>query len=145
MLSCDLVVAADHATFGIPEAKRGLIAGAGGLFRLPRRLPLAVALELALTGDPVDARRAYDLGLVNRVVPRDQLMEETLVLAERIAENAPLAVRYSKSVMLRTLGGDEELGWRLTDDAVGTVFSSADAMEGPVAFAEKRPPNWQGR
>jgi enoyl-CoA hydratase len=144
MLSCDLVVAADHATFGIPEATRGLIAGAGGLFRLPRRLPLAVALELALTGDPIDAARAYALGLVNRVVPREHLMDAALALAERIAENAPLAVRYSKSVMFGSLGGDDELGWRLTDEAVGTVFSSADAMEGSVAFAEKRRPNWQG-
>jgi enoyl-CoA hydratase/carnithine racemase len=145
MLSCDLVVAADHATFGIPEAKRGLIAGAGGLFRLPRRLPLSIALELALTGDPIDAARAYQLGLVNRVVPGHQLLEEALALAERIAENAPLAVRYSKSVMLRAVHADEETGWRLTDEAVGVVFSSADAMEGPVAFAEKRRPNWQGR
>lgn len=145
MLSCDLVVAADHATFGIPEAKRGLIAGAGGLFRLPKRLPLAIALELALTGDPIDADRAYTLGLVNRVVPRHQLMEEALVLAERIAENAPLAVRYSKSVMLRALDADDAEGWRLTDEAVGVVFSSSDAMEGPIAFAEKRKPNWQGR
>ncbi|MGH8989307.1 MAG: crotonase/enoyl-CoA hydratase family protein [Acidimicrobiales bacterium] len=145
MLSCDLVVAADHATFGIPEAKRGLVAGAGGLFRLPRRLPLSVALELALTGDPIDAERAYQLGLVNRVVPRQQLMEEALALAERIAENAPLAVRLSKSVMLRSLGADDETGWRLTDEAVGVIFGSADAMEGPVAFAEKRRPRWQGR
>jgi enoyl-CoA hydratase/carnithine racemase len=145
VLSCDLVVAADHATFGIPEVKRGLIAGAGGLFRLSRRLPLSVSLELALTGDPIDAERAYALGLVNRVVPRHQLMEETLVLAERIAENAPLAVRYSKSVMLRAVDADEAEGWRLTDEAVGVVFSSSDAMEGSVAFAEKRRPNWQGR
>ena len=145
MLSCDLVVAAHHATFGIPEAKRGLIAGAGGLFRLPRRLPLSIALELALTGDPIDAERAYQLGLVNRVVPGDQLLEEAQVLAERIAENAPLAVRYSKSVMLRAVDADEETGWRLTDEAVGVVFRSADAMEGSVAFAEKRRPDWQGR
>jgi enoyl-CoA hydratase/carnithine racemase len=145
VLSCDLVVAADHATFGIPEAKRGLIAGAGGLFRLPKRLPLAIALELALTGDPIDADRAYALGLVNRVVPRHQLMDEALVLAERIAENAPLAVRYSKSVMLRAVHADEEEGWRLTEEAVGVVFGSSDAMEGPIAFAEKRRPLWQGR
>ena len=145
MLSCDLVVAADHATFGIPEAKRGLIAGAGGLFRLPKRLPLSIALELALTGDPIDADRAYALGLVNRVVPRHQLMEEALVLAERIAENAPLAVRHSKTVMLRAVDADEAEGWRLTDEAVGVVFSSSDAMEGSIAFAEKRKPNWQGR
>jgi enoyl-CoA hydratase/carnithine racemase len=144
-LSCDLIVAADHAVFGIPEASRGLIAGAGGLFRLPRRVPLAVALEMALTADPIDAERARELGLVNRVVPRHQLMDETLVLAERIAENAPLAVRYSKSVMLQSLSADDAAGWRLTDEAVGVVFSSPDAMEGPIAFAEKRRPNWQGR
>ncbi|MDA8309058.1 MAG: crotonase/enoyl-CoA hydratase family protein [Actinomycetota bacterium] len=145
MLSCDLVVAADHATFGIPEAKRGLIAGAGGLFRLPKRLPLSIALELALTGDPIDSERAYALGLVNRVVPRHELLDEALVLAERIAENAPLAVRHSKAVMLRAADADEEEGWRLTDEAVGVVFSSPDALEGAVAFAEKRRPNWQGR
>jgi enoyl-CoA hydratase len=145
VLSCDLAVAADHATFGIPEVKRGLIAGAGGLFRLPKRLPLSVALELALTGDPIDAERAFTLGLVNRVVPRHQLMDEALVLAERIAENAPLAVRYSKSVILRAVDADEGEGWRLTDDAVGVVFSSLDAMEGSLAFAEKRRPVWHGR
>jgi enoyl-CoA hydratase/carnithine racemase len=145
LLSCDLVVAAEHATFGIPEAKRGLIAGAGGLFRLPRRLPLAVALEMALTGDPIDAQRAHALGFVNRVVPADRVVEDALNLAGRIADNAPLGVRHSKSVMLRALGRDEEEGWRLTDEAVGVVFSSADAMEGSVAFAEKRLPRWQGR
>src|SRR5580698_517309 len=99
MLSCDLVVAADHATFGTPEAKRGLIAGAGGLIRMPKRLPIAVALEMAMTGDPIDAARAYDLGLVNRVVPSGVVVEEAIALADSIAANAPLAVRYSKSVM----------------------------------------------
>jgi enoyl-CoA hydratase len=145
MLSCDLVVAADHATFGIPEAKRGLVAGAGGLIRLPKRLPLAIALELALTGDAIDAPRALQLGLVNRVVPAARLMEEVLALAGVIAENAPLAVRWSKHVMVRAAGVSEQEGWKLNAEAVGAVFSSADAMEGPVAFAEKRRPNWQGK
>ena len=145
MLSCDLVVAADHATFGIPEAKRGLVAGAGGLIRLPKRLPIAIALELALTGDPIDAERAHALGLVNRVVPADALMDEALALAESIADNAPLAVRWSKHVMSSAAGVSEEEGWKLNAEAVGVVFSSADAMEGPVAFAEKRKPNWQGK
>ena len=145
MLSCDLVVAADHATFGIPEAKRGLVAGAGGLIRLPKRLPMAVALELALTGDPIDAPRALALGLVNRIVPAARLMDEALALAAVIAENAPLAVRWSKYVMVRAAGVSEEEGWKLNAEAVGVVFSSADAMEGPVAFAEKRKPNWQGK
>lgn len=145
MLACDLVVAADHATFGIPEAKRGLLAAGGGLVRLPKRIPIAVALELALTGDPLDAERALAHGLVNRVVPRHQLMEEALDLAERIAENAPLSVRHSKDVMRRAAELPEAEAWRVSDAAVGVVFSSADAMEGPVAFAEKRKPNWQGK
>src|SRR5580700_5764410 len=118
MLSCDLVVAAEHATFGIPEAKRGLIAGAGGLLRLPKRLPLAVAYELAMTGDPIDAARAYALGLVNLVVPAASLLTEALALAERIAANAPLAVRYSKSVMQRAAEVPESEGWDINQDAV---------------------------
>jgi enoyl-CoA hydratase len=145
MLSCDLVVAADHATFGIPEAKRGLIAGAGGLIRMPKRLPMAIALEMAMTGDPIDAPRAYALGLVNKVVPSADLMNETIALAERIAANAPLAVRHSKKVMKHAAEVAEEEGWKINAEAVGVVFSSADAMEGPVAFAEKRPPKWQGK
>lgn len=145
VLSCDLVVAAEHATFGIPEVTRGLVAGAGGLFRLPRRVPLGVALELALTGDPIDARRAHELGLVNRVVPLDALVGETLALAERIARNAPLALAVSKSTIMRALAVDDEEGWRLNDEAVETVFTSADALEGATAFAEKRPPRWTGR
>jgi enoyl-CoA hydratase len=144
MLSCDLAVAADHAMFGIPEAKRGLIAGAGGLIRLPKRLPMAIALELALTGDPIDAARAAALGLVNTVVPGDQVLAEAIALADRIAANAPLAVRYSKSVMRQAAEVSEEEGWKINTHAVGVVFSSADAREGPVAFAEKRAPNWQG-
>jgi enoyl-CoA hydratase len=145
MLSCDLVVAADHATFGIPEAKRGLIAGAGGLIRMPKRLPMAVALELAMTGDAIDAERAQALGLVNKVVPAAALLTEALDLAQRIAANAPLAVRYSKSVMKRAADVPEAEGWAVNAEAVGVVFTSADAMEGPVAFAEKRAPNWQGK
>jgi enoyl-CoA hydratase len=145
MLSCDLVVAAEHATFGIPEAKRGLIAGAGGLIRMPKRLPMAIALELAMTGDPIDADRALALGLVNKVVPSAQLMDEAIALAERIAANAPLAVRYSKKVMKEAAELPEADGWKINAEAVGVVFSSADAMEGPIAFAEKRPPNWQGK
>jgi enoyl-CoA hydratase/carnithine racemase len=145
MLSCDLVVAADHAKFGIPEAKRGLIAGAGGLIRMPKRLPMAVALELAMTGDPIDAERAYALGLVNKVVPGDAVLAEAVALAERIAANAPLAVRYSKEVMKRAADLPESEGWAINSDAVRVVFSSADAMEGPIAFAEKRAPNWQGK
>src|ERR1700689_5523322 len=145
MLSCDLVVAAEHATFGIPEAKRGLIAGAGGLIRMPKRLPIAIALELAMTGDSISAARAFELGLVNRVVPASVVVEEAVSLADRIAANAPLAVRYSKSVMKQAAEVSEAEGWKINAEAVGVVFSSADAMEGPIAFAEKRAPNWQGK
>lgn len=144
-LSCDLVVAAEHATFGIPEAKRGLIAGAGGLIRLPRRIPRAVALELALTGEAIDAQRALQVGLVNRVVPSGRLMDEALDLAGVIAANAPLAVRYSKKVMLESADLAEPEAWALNDGTFAEVFTSADAMEGAVAFAEKRAPNWQGK
>ena len=145
MLSCDLVVAADHAVFGIPEVKRGLIAGAGGLLRLPKRIPRAVALELALTGEPIDAQRAYQIGLVNKVVPADRLMDEALALAETIAANAPMAVRYSKRVMLDSADLNEADAWTLNDSTFMDVFTSADAMEGATAFAEKRTPNWQGK
>jgi enoyl-CoA hydratase/carnithine racemase len=145
MLACDMVVAADHATFGIPEVKRGLLAGAGGLLRLPKRLPLAIALELALTGEPIDAPRALALGLINRVVPAARLMDEALAFADLIADNAPLAVRWTKKVLMGTASAGEDEGWALNNEAVGVVFTSADAMEGPVAFAEKRKPRWQGK
>jgi enoyl-CoA hydratase len=145
MLACDLVVAAEHATFGIPEATRGLIAGAGGLIRLPKRLPMAIALELAMTGDPIDAERAYALGLVNKVVPSGQALPGAVTLADRIAANAPLAVRYSKGVMKRAAEVSEADGWNINTEAVAIVFPSADAMEGATAFAEKRPPKWQGK
>ncbi len=145
MLSCDLVVAAEHARFGIPEVSRGLMAAAGGLIRLPKRIPLAIAYELALTGDPIDAERAFGLGLVNRVVPGDRVLAEALTLAGRIAENAPLAVRTSKAVMRQAAALSEAEAWRVNRDATAAVFSSADAIEGSVAFAEKRQPSWQGR
>ncbi len=144
VLSCDLVVAAEHATFGIPEVKRGLMAAAGGLLRLPKRLPMAIALELALTGDPIDAKRAYELGLVNRVVPAASLLDAALALAEVIGENAPLAVRTSKRVMKTASGLPEAEGWKVNDEAVPLVFGSKDAQEGPIAFAEKRKPRWTG-
>jgi enoyl-CoA hydratase len=145
MLACDLVVAVEEAKFGIPEVKRGLIAGGGGLIRLPKRLPAAIALELALTGDSIDADRALALGLINRVVPADQLMAASMALAETIADNAPLAVRASKRVMKQAAEVPEAEGWVLNSAAVPEVFGSADAMEGPIAFAEKRKPNWSGK
>ena len=145
LISCDMVVAADHAKFGIPEASRGLVAGAGGLIRLPKRIPLAVAFEMALTADPIDASRAYELGIVNRVVPGDRVLDEALALAGRIAKNAPLAVRTSKDVMKRARELSEEESWTLNTEAFAKIGRSADALEGAVAFAEKREPNWQGQ
>ena len=145
MISCDMVVAADHAKFGIPEAQRGLIAGGGGLIRLPKLVPLAVAYEMALTADPIDATRAYELGLVNRVVPGDQVLDVAVALAERIAKNAPLAVRTSKDVMKKARELTEHESWAINSEAFGVIGRSADALEGAVAFAEKREPNWRGQ
>jgi enoyl-CoA hydratase len=145
MLSCDLVVAVEDAKFGIPEVKRGLMAGAGGLIRLPKRIPPAIALELALTGDPIDAQRALAIGLINRVVPADKLMASALELAGIIAANAPLAVRGSKKVMKEAGELPEAQGWKINNDSLPPVFGSADAMEGAIAFAEKRAPVWTGK
>jgi crotonobetainyl-CoA hydratase len=144
MISCDMVVAAEHARFGIPEAQRGLIAGGGGLIRLPKRVPLAIAYEMALTADPIDAARAYELGLVNKVVPGEQVLDVALALAERICQNAPLAVRTSKRVMREALERSEAQSWTLSNDAFAMIGRSADALEGATAFAEKRAPNWRG-
>jgi enoyl-CoA hydratase/carnithine racemase len=145
LLSCDLVIAADHAVFGIPEASRGLIAGAGGLIRLPRRIARAVALEMALTAEPLSAARAYEIGLVNRVVPAAEVLATAMTLAQRICANAPLAVRTSKRVMLDAMDMTEEAAWGLNNEAFGAIAASADALEGAIAFAEKRPPVWQGK
>ena len=145
LLSCDLVVAADHAVFGIPEVQRGLIAGAGGLIRLARRVARAAALEMALTGESVSAARAYDLGLVNRVVPGDQVVATAMSVAQRICDNAPLAVRASKHVMLESLEMNETDAWRLNDEEFTRIATSADALEGAISFAEKRPAQWRGQ
>ena len=143
VLSCDLVVAAEHARFGIPEVKRGLMAAAGGLIRLPKRVPLAVALELAMTGDPIDATRALQLGLVNRVVAADRVIDEAIALAERIGENSPIAVRNSRRLVREAAELSEAEGWNRTLELMVPVFESGDAVEGATAFAEKRPPVWR--
>ena len=143
VLACDLVVAADTARFGIPETKRGLMAAAGGLIRLPKRVPLAIALELAMTGDPIDAQRALQLGLVNRVVPAGQVMDEALALADRIGENSPAAVRASRQLVREAGELTEAEGWKRTIELMMPVFESGDAVEGATAFAEKRPPVWK--
>jgi crotonobetainyl-CoA hydratase len=144
-LACDLIVAAEEAVFGLPEVKVGLLAGAGGVARVCQRIGVAPALELVLTGDPIDARRAYELGLINRVVPRAELLETAIALAERIAENAPLAVQRSKKLARDIIGATENETWKLNNEARISIMSTEDAREGPRAFAEKRPPVWKGR
>ncbi len=143
VLAADLAVAVETARFGLPEVKRGLLAGGGGTL-LGTRLPLALAMEIALTGDYIDARRAAALGLVNRVVPADQLMEASLELAATIAANGPLAVQTTKELTRRAVLDDPKRGWA-TPEEIGRVFGSDDAKEGAVAFLEKRTPNWTGR
>jgi enoyl-CoA hydratase len=143
VLSCDLVVAADTARFGIPEVQRGLMAAAGGLIRLPKRVPLAVALELAMTGDPIDAQRALALGLVNRVVAAGEVLDGACSIAERIGENSPIAVRLSRQLVREAAELPEADGWRRTNELAVQIFASGDAVEGATAFAEKRKPNWR--
>jgi enoyl-CoA hydratase/carnithine racemase len=143
VLACDLVVAAASARFGIPEVKRGLMAAAGGLIRLPKRVPLAIALELAMTGDAIDAARALQLGLVNRVVSADRVVDEAIALAERIGENSPIAVRNSRQLVREAAELTEDEGWARTLELMTPVFESGDAIEGATAFAEKRPPVWR--
>jgi enoyl-CoA hydratase len=144
MLACDLVVAAEHATFGIPEVKRGLVAGAGGAIRLAKRISLARALELGMTGDAVDAETALRLGLVNRVVPGPEVLPTAVALAERICAAAPLAVRATKRIIKASLDIPERDAWAIQGEAAAEVFRSPDAIEGATAFAEKRTPNWTG-
>ena len=143
-LSCDLIVASAGSKFGIPEAKRGLAAAAGGLIKLPRQIPPRIAMELALTGDFIDATRAYELGFVNRVVEGPAL-PAALELAARVAENGPLALIASKAVIRQSHEWTEAEMWQKQGAIVMPVFASQDAREGAAAFAEKRKPNWQGK
>lgn len=142
-LSCDLIVANSGAKFGIPEVKRGLAAGAGGLIKLPRQIPPRVAMELALTGDFIDAARAYELGFINRVVDGPSV-EGAKELARRIADNGPLAVAASKAVVRDSFSWTDEEMWDKQQGYIAGVFTSKDAREGATAFAEKRKPNWTG-
>ncbi len=144
-LSCDLLVAARGTRLGVPEVGVGLFAAAGALLRLPQRLPFALAMEMALTGDPITAEVAAEHGMVNRLVEPGETVTTALELAERIARNAPLGVAASKRVLHETHGLALSEAWRVNDAAMSEVFSSADATEGATAFAEKRPPSWQGR
>jgi enoyl-CoA hydratase/carnithine racemase len=140
-LSCDLIVAARDARFGIPEVKRGLVAAGGALIRLPRRIPYHVAMELALIGDPIGADRAYELGIVSRLTEPGGALAAAAELAATIAANGPLAVDATK----RLLAADEAAAWQRQAEIAGPVFASDDAREGASAFAEKRAPVWRGR
>ena len=148
VLAADLAVAAEHARFGLPEVRRGLIAAAGGLVRLPQQLPRKVAMQLILTGAPIDAAAAQRWGLVNEVVAADRLLETALGLAHQIAANAPLAVQASKRVALGIRDGAvpaEAEAWAANDHEILALMGTEDALEGPRAFAEKREPIWTGR
>lgn len=145
VLACDLVVAGRSATFGLPEVKRGLIAAAGGLLRLPERVPYQIALEMALTGDPLTADRAHAFGLVNVLTEDGAALKAAQELARRIAANAPLAVRASKRVMREHHRWAADRVWAELEAIAGPVRTSIDAREGATAFAEKRRPRWTGR
>jgi enoyl-CoA hydratase len=144
-LSCDLIVAARDARIGIPGAERGLVAAAGALIRLPKRIPYHVAMELALTGDPISAERARELGIVNRVTEPGGAVDAALELAAEIARNGPLALAASKKIVASALDWDEAEAWQKQGELSGPVFASEDAREGAIAFAEKRDPVWKGK
>lgn len=145
VLACDLVVAARTARLGLPEVKRGLVARAGGALLLPRRVPLAVALELLLTGEPIGAERAAEIGLVNRLTDDGGALTGALELAVAIAANGPLAVAATKRIARSGADWPAEDAWTNQSAIAGPVFASADAREGATAFREKRPPVWRGR
>ncbi|MEE4192972.1 MAG: crotonase/enoyl-CoA hydratase family protein [Halieaceae bacterium] len=144
-ISCDMIIAAEDSKFGIPEAKRGLAAGAGGLMKLPRQIPSRVAMELALTGDFISAQRAYELGMINQVVPSGTALDAAKALADKIAANGPLAVAASKQVIVEQSDWSQVDMWAKQQDIINPVFTSEDAIEGATAFAEKRAPNWKGK
>jgi enoyl-CoA hydratase len=145
VLSCDMLVASSESRFGIPEVKRSLVAAAGGVFRLPRMLPRNLAFELGLTGDPVSAQRAYELGFVNRLAEPGTAREAALELAAQISANAPKAVQKTRSLMIELADADDETGIRRSNEAMMELMSTEDFGEGLTAFIEKRPPAWKGR
>lgn len=145
-LSCDLIVAARGAKLGVPEVKRGLVAAAGGLMRMPRRIPYHMAMYLAITGEAINAERAYEIGLINELCEPGMAFERGLALAKLVASNGPLAVRASKTIVRDALDLDEQSGWKLQDEiGLPVIIDSEDAKEGARAFAEKRLPVWTGR
>jgi enoyl-CoA hydratase len=144
-LACDLIVAAEDARFGLPEVKRGLVAAAGGVIRLPQRIPRAIAMEVALTGEFLDAARAYAVGLVNRLTPPGGALDGALALAATIAANAPLSLRVSKQIIVESPTWPADEVWTRQAELTRAIATSEDAREGARAFAEKRPPQWTGR
>lgn len=144
-ISCDLIVAADNAKFGIPEVKRGLAAAGGGLVKLPKQIPSRIAMELALTGDFISTARAYELGLINQVCEAGGALEAAKVMAAKIAANGPLAIAASLQVLASAQDWQTDEMFAKQQEIVAPVFTSADAIEGATAFAEKRAPNWQGK
>jgi enoyl-CoA hydratase len=144
-LACDLLVAARGARLGIPEVKRSLIAAGGALLRLPRVLPRTVAMELALTGEPISAERAHELGMVNRLAEPGRALETALELAAQITPNAPLALAGSKRILVESVDWPESEFWTRQGEIVGPVMRSEDAREGASAFAQRREPVWRGR
>jgi enoyl-CoA hydratase len=144
-LACDLLVAARGAKLGVPEVKRSLVAAGGALRQLPRRLPYGIAMELALTGDPITAERAHELGLVNRLADPGGALDAALELARAITPNAPLALKASKAVLRAQFDWSDGDFWHKQGEITGPVFASEDAREGAVAFSEKRAPVWSGR
>lgn len=144
-LACDMIVAAEGIKMGLPEVKRSLVALAGGLVNLPKAIGEKLALELALTGDPFPIERLVQAGMVNRTVPAEKVVEEALAMAERIAENGPLAVKASRAIIVEGRDMDEEARWNRSFELGWPVFGSEDAQEGPRAFIEKRKPVWKGK
>ena len=145
VLSCDMLVASSESRFGIPEVKRSLVAAAVGVFRLPRMLPRNVAFELGLTGDPIPAQRAYELGFVNRIADPGTALEAALELAGQISANAPVAVQKTRALMIELADADDETGLRRSNEAMMDLMGTEDFGEGLTAFIEKRPPVWKGR
>ncbi|MEO2166590.1 MAG: crotonase/enoyl-CoA hydratase family protein [bacterium] len=144
-LSCDLIVCSTETLFGLPEVKRSLVAAAGGLFRLPRAIGMAPALEVILTGDPMPAERAYQLGMVNQVVAPEEVMNAARALADRIIANAPLAVQASRRIASRAFSDEDDALWSASGHEFIDIAKSEDFREGPLAFIEKRKPEWKGR
>ncbi|WP_432969995.1 enoyl-CoA hydratase-related protein [Dactylosporangium sp. CA-233914] len=145
VMSCDMVVAGRSARFGLPEVARGVIPTCGGLFRTWQSLPLMVAKQLVLTGKPLTARRAYELGLVNEIVDDGEAQNGAIELAERVCENSPFAVSASLTAMNDVIATAEDVGWLRTDQALDSILASEDHQEGVAAFLEKRSPRWRGR